>query len=126
MRNLNDLNEYRAIDWEMRAVGAVGDARGGCFIIKYSKPHQPFETPSTLRVMAASGGGWDHISVSLADRCPTWEEMEYVRKLFAKPNEVWLQFGVPSKDHINVHPHCLHWWRPLHREVRLPPTAMVA
>jgi hypothetical protein len=118
MRNLNDLNQYRAIDWELRAVGAVGDANGGCFLIERNGVE--------LRIMAASGGGWDHISVSTAERCPTWMEMEYVRKLFAKPNEVWLQFGVPSKDHINVHAHCLHWWRPLHREVRLPPSAMVA
>lgn len=117
MRNLNDLNQHRAVDWELRAMGAVGDANGGCFLLDCHGIQ--------LAVMASSGGGWDHISVSTPQRCPTWLEMEHARKLFAKPHEVWMQFGVPTKDHINCHPYCLHWWRPLHREVRLPPSEFV-
>lgn len=117
MRNLNELHEFRRIDWELRAHGIVGDAFGGCFCV----PYEGVE----LRVIASAGGGWDHISISLEYRCPTWEEMEHVRKLFALPHEVWQQFGLPETDHINCHPFCLHWWRPMHRTVKLPPPVFV-
>lgn len=117
VRNLNELNEYRRTEWELRAYGAMGDARNGCFFVA--------DGTASLRVIASAGGGWDHLSVSTELRCPTWGEMEYVRQLFTGPREVWLQFGVPAAAHINCHPYCLHWWRHQHREVRLPPSIMV-
>lgn len=117
MRNLNQLDTYRDLEWEYRMSGTHGDDRGGCFKV----PCNGVE----LRIVASSGGGWDHISISLAERCPTWEEMEHVRKLFAKPYETWVQFGLPDKEHINCHPYCLHWWRPLKHVVKLPPSEFV-
>jgi predicted signal transduction protein with EAL and GGDEF domain len=45
--------------------------------------------------------------------------------MFTKPAEVWVQFGLPARKHINCHPYCLHWWRHQHREMRLPPSYMV-
>lgn len=65
-----------------------------------------------LRVIVSAGGGWDHVSVSLPTRCPTWEEMSYVKKLFFHPDETVMQLHVPEQQHINCHPHCLHLWRP--------------
>lgn len=117
MKNLHELNGYRRCDWELRANGTVGDSKNGCFVVPLNG--------AELAVIATSGGGWDHISVSTAARCPTWEEMEHIRKLFGLPHETWLQFGVPESEHINCHPYCLHWWRPQHREVKLPPPEFV-
>lgn len=135
MRNLNELNEFRNTTFELGAIGALGGERAGYFELPYSAPSQDPptfkrvlvvpKTTSVLRVLASAGMGWDHLSVSLPDRTPTWEEMEHVRQLFAKPAEVWYQFGVPAKQHVNFHPYCLHWWRHQHREVRLPPSIMV-
>mgnify|MGYP001604299337 CR=1 FL=1 len=124
MIDLNELNRYRDCAWELEAVGVIGDSKGGCFKIPYERLRRPFEA-SQLRVMASSGGGWDHISVSLADRCPTWDELEYVRRLFAKSSETWMQLHVPEREHVNFHPHCLHLWRPLHKEIPKPPSNMV-
>lgn len=117
MRPLKELMQYRRVDWELRIGNAVLADQGGMFCV------QAGETP--LKVMASTGGGWDHISVSTPERTPTWEEMELVRKLFALPHETWVQFGLPERLHINVHPHCLHWWRKQHRDVLLPPASMV-
>lgn len=117
MRNLNELNEFRRVDWELRAVGAMGDKSAGCFVV----PCDGVE----LAVMASTGKGWDHLSISVKDRCPTWGEMEHVRKLFSKSHEIYFQVGVPAKDHINNHPYCLHWWRRQNREIQLPPSIMV-
>lgn len=65
-----------------------------------------------LRVIASAGQGWDHVSVSLPNRCPTWEEMDTVKNLFFKEDEVVMQLHVNGKAKVNLHPYCLHLWRP--------------
>lgn len=65
-----------------------------------------------LNVISSTGLGWDHVSVSLPNRCPTWEEMEFIRGLFFRDDETVMQLSVPRSDHISLHPYCLHWWRP--------------
>lgn len=118
MRDLFELNCYRRCDHEYAAYGSLGDRGHGCFEI--ASPGG-----AVLTVIATNGGRWDHISVSTPTRCPTWDEMEHVRKIFGKPHEVWVQFGVPAKQHVNNHAYCLHWWRDQRRETRLPPQGFV-
>lgn len=79
----------------------------------------------TLRVIASDGMGWDHVSVSLPNRCPTWEGTEHIRKLFFRDDETVMQLGVPDSDHINFHKFCLHWWRPQQAEIPRPPAILV-
>lgn len=66
-------------------------------------------------------GEWEHVSVSLADRCPTWEEMCAVKDLFWMPEECVLQFHPPQSAYVNNMPFCLHLWKPLHA-IELPPS----
>jgi hypothetical protein len=68
---------------------------------------------------------WEHVSVHVDGRCPTWEEMEEVRDWFWVENETVVQFSVPRKDHINVHPHTLHMWRVIEGEFPRPPDLAV-
>ena len=91
---------------------------GGAFSI-------PFEGRK-LYVIASSGLGWDHVSVSLQQRCPNWREMSFIKDLFWNESEVVMQLHVAKKDHINLHPYCLHLWKPLDQEIPLPPGFMVA
>jgi hypothetical protein len=79
-----------------------------------------------LRVVASSGLGWDHVSVSRKNRCPNWYELEQIKRLFFADDEVAMQLHVPSKDHLSLHPHCLHLWRPQEVAIPLPPSGMVA
>lgn len=65
-----------------------------------------------LAVIASDGGGWDHVSVSLPGRCPTWDEMCHVKDLFFATDEWVMQLHPPRKDNINCHPYSLHLWRP--------------
>lgn len=65
-----------------------------------------------LRIIVSDGMGWDHVSVSLATRCPTWEEMAAVKELVFRDDEVVMQLHPAKKDHVNYHPFCLHLWRP--------------
>lgn len=78
-----------------------------------------------MHVIATSGEGWDHISVSRADRVPDYYEMKYIAELFLKSGEVAMQLYVPSKDHVNIHNNCLHWFRPTKKEIPLPPKEFV-
>jgi len=79
-----------------------------------------------LTVISSDQGGWDHVSVSLKHRTPTWAEMEYVRGLFFRDDETVMQLSVPRDETINVHPNCLHLWRPNDgREIPRPPAIFV-
>lgn len=78
-----------------------------------------------LRIIASWGMGWDHVSVSREDRCPRWDEMEYVRTLFFDENEWVMQLSAPRNKHINIHTKCLHLWRPQNELIPVPPNWMV-
>lgn len=86
----------------------------------------PERNGRVLRVIASAGEGWDHVSVSLPDRTPTWAEMEHVKRLFFKDDETAMQLHVPPAEHINCHPHCLHLWRPHDVAIPRPPAIFVA
>ena len=99
-------------------MGDIGDHTCGVFLI-------PFRS-SLLTVIASAAEGWDHVSVSLASRCPNWEEMEFVKRAFFRDDEWAMQLHAPPSRHINAMPSCLHIWRPMKAEIPQPPAWMVA
>ncbi len=121
MRDLHELDAYRITDKD-RLWFTQGDAGDGNLGM--------FEVPSctdrgVLRVIASNGDGWDHVSVSRKNRCPNWPEMSQIAAMFFRDNETAMQLHVPASDHVNNHPHCLHWWRPHGVEVPRPPAIMI-
>lgn len=121
MRNLYDpeVNRYRCRGADVIAFfGSTGDEETGFFMIPSKIDRQP------LTVIASRGDGWDHVSVSRRTRVPNWDEMSQIHALFF-PGEEAMQLHVPASDHINVHPYCLHLWRPIHEAVPRPPSWMV-
>jgi hypothetical protein len=78
-----------------------------------------------LAIMFSNGEGWEHVSVSTPDRCPTWDELEKVKRRFWAPEDTVMQLHVPPAEHRNVHPYCLHLWRPTALEIPRPPAWMV-
>ncbi len=82
----------------------------------------------TLRIIMSTGLGWDHVSVSPADleRTPTWDEMNWVKQQFFEDEEAVMQLHTPASDYRNLHPYCLHLWRPQREAIPLPPGIMVA
>lgn len=78
-----------------------------------------------LRVIASWNGGWDHVSVSRPNRCPTWNEMDEVKRLFFRPEEVVMQLHPAEADYINRHPFTLHLWRPHDQAIPQPPKWMI-
>lgn len=114
------VNEYRSFDAEIiDHYGWAGDDTCGVFLVP-----SPIDKAG-MRVVASSGEGWDHVSVSRRNRCPNWNEMEYIKRMFFKDDEAAMQIHVPPSDHINLHPYCLHLWRPLDADIPRPPGWMV-
>lgn len=80
---------------------------------------------SVLSAMSSDGRGWEHVSVSLQQRCPTWEEMCYVKALFWDDEDTVVQFHPPKSQYVNNHNYCLHLWRPLGVTIPVPPSDLV-
>lgn len=78
-----------------------------------------------IHIIASDQDGWEHVSVSCENRCPTWEEMDYVKNLFWYETETVMQLHVPKTEHINRHNYCLHLWRPINKTIPKPPAIMV-
>ncbi len=103
MRNLVLLDKYRVRTAEVRRhFGWYGDGTCGMFSVP-----SPIDS-GELKIIASCGGGWEHVSVSRKNRCPNWPEMSFVKGLFFKEDETVMQLHVPSSEHVNDHPNCLH------------------
>ena len=71
------------------------------------------------------GMGWEHLSVSTRKRCPTWDEMCFFKDLFWESRETVIQYHPGQQIKVNIHPYCLHLWRPTTQEIPMPPISMV-
>lgn len=132
MRQLtNDLARFRhtQIDPDPRSI------QGGYLI-----PHPSIQGYFYF-CLATNGEGWEHVSISLKkrglnnsknrgsmadiERTPTWAEMCWVKKHFWQDDEVVIQIHPAAKDHVSMHPFCLHLWRPTDQVIPLPDPIMV-
>jgi hypothetical protein len=92
---------------------------GLCGYIKINPENKLFH------IIFSFGGGWEHVSVSLKNRTPTWNEMCVVKDIFWRYDETVIQYHPAEKDYKNIHPYCLHMWRPIDIEIPKPPLSMV-
>ena len=95
-----DIEKYRQTTGIMAS--AISDGNNGAFNIPYPN-NKKTQTQDTLFVVASDGGGWDHVSVSLLGRCPTWNEMSHVKNLFWDAEETVVQYHPPASKYINYH-----------------------
>lgn len=108
--------------WRLKN-GALGSDKSfgnnGCFIIRSLK------LPKPVTIIASNKMGWEHVSASLPDRCPTWEEVCIIKDIFWDKDDVVLQYHPAESDYVNNHRNTLHLWRPTNAEVPTPPKIMV-
>ena len=96
----------------------------------YGKFYVPGPCGRVLTIVAsgaqyADAQGWEHVSVSLPNRCPNWPEMCFVKDLFWDENEVVVQFHPAKNNYVNNHAFCLHLWKDTQEDFRLPPSELV-
>ncbi len=102
-------------------VGEIGDDTNGAIVA--TGP-----CGADLAMLFSDGEGWEHVSVSVADRLksgrprrlPNWDEMCYARSLFWEPNDTVLQFHPAQDEHVDRFP-VLHLWRQAGLNHVLPP-----
>lgn len=92
----------------------------GIFIV----PHNSGELKVIVSA-ACPGAPWDHVSVSMKNRCPNWLEMCKIKNMFFDKEEAAMQIHPPASEYIDCHPNCLHIWKPSEAEIPLPPSIMV-
>lgn len=119
--------KYRVRTGKMATDSA--DGNNGLFFIPLRK-FGILRPNLVLRVVASDGGlpgecRWEHVSVSLPDRCPTWGEMCLVKGLFWSLDSVVVQYHPAESDYVNMHQYCLHLWRPVGVDLPCPPPIMV-
>ena len=108
--------KFRVHDGQMASNAAFGN--NGAFILK-------LKHGQTLFAIASDQWGWEHVSVSRRDRCPTWDEMCQVKALFWDGDDCVIQYHPPESEYVNNHPNCLHLWRKVDAAFPLPPSIMV-
>lgn len=86
---------------------------------------KPKGVTQRVKVIASTGLGWEHVSVSREDRCPTWEEMCEVKAFFWDAEDCVIEYHPPETEYVNVHKNCLHLWRPIGIELPIPPNYLV-
>ena len=114
MRELKDIkSNHRLL--------VIREGRDG---IQASYSH-PLYKPDAMPIIASWGGGWEHVSVSLARRCPTWEEMCAIKDIFWREDECVVQYHPPKSEYVDCHPYCLHLWKKIGHEFETPPSIFV-
>ena len=115
-----DLEKWRMRHGPFGSDSSLGNT--GAFEIPFLKS----SSGGLLRVISSDGGmGWEHVSVSLADRIPTWEEMCFVKDIFWDEEETVVQYHPARSKSINFHPYCLHLWKKNGKEYELPPEMLI-
>jgi len=103
----------------LQVIRSGEDGGMGCMALDYKRPSK------MAMVQWSTGGGWDHVSVSWSNRCPTWDEMCLVKKTFFYPEEVCVEYHPPESEYVNNFPFCLHLWRYQQPGMPMPPSWMV-
>lgn len=93
------------------------DGMGGKYYDKY--------TGKWLNFIFSYQMGWEHLSVSMPSRTPTWEQMCIMKDIFWNKNEACVEYHPREEDYVNNHKHCLHIWRPTHEPLPTPPSILV-
>lgn len=79
---------------------------------------------AAFMMFGSSEDGWEHVSVSHSNRCPTWDEMCMAKDVFWRDDEACYELHPVREVYINMHKYCLHIWRPKDGKMILPPDAV--
>lgn len=56
------------------------------------------------------GKRWLHVSLSRANRLPSYEDLAHVKRVFVGEDRFAVQVFAPKAQHVNLHAYCLHLW----------------
>lgn len=114
MKNIEEIKKTPNLFIEAET---KNDGMGGKYYDKY--------TGKWLNFIFSYQMGWEHLSVSMPSRTPTWEQMCIMKDIFWNKNEACVEYHPREEDYVNNHKHCLHIWRPTHEPLPIPPSILV-
>lgn len=56
------------------------------------------------------GKRWVHLSCSRRKKEPSYYDLCEAKEQFLGPDSLAMLLFVPTDEHVNIHPHCLHLW----------------
>lgn len=71
--------------------------------------------------MFSYSGGWEHLSISKPTQTPSWDDMCAAKNMFWDEDECCVEYHPAKKDYVNLHPYCLHIWKPINETLPTPP-----
>lgn len=114
MKNIEEIKKTPNLFIEAET---KNDGMGGKYYDKY--------TGKWLNFIFSYQMGWEHLSVSMPSRTPTWGQMCIMKDIFWNKNEACVEYHPREEDYVNNHKHCLHIWRPTHETLPTPPSILV-
>lgn len=114
MRSLEEIRNTRNLFIEAEA---PNDGMGGYYYDSINNKR--------LNFIFSYQMGWEHLSVSMPSRTPSWEQMCKMKDIFWREDEACVQYHPKKEDYVNMHQHCLHIWRPTEEALPIPPHILV-
>jgi|SRR6478735_8611915 len=115
-------NQFRITEGQLGSDNSIG--KQGAFSIPYNDTSSP-----RFLVICADGMGWEHVSISAHNtneqRCPTWDEMCFIKNLFWDEEDCVIQFHPPKSEYVNRSIYVLHLWRESGKNLQTPPKFLV-
>lgn len=117
--------KYRIKSGLLATDKSIGNS--GAFSVKSLKFTRPILCIASDGAVPGQSQAWEHVSISVqgANRCPTWDEMAFIKRLFWDAEDTVIQFHPPESQYVNLHPYTLHLWRPVGVVLPLPDPRMV-
>lgn len=121
-KDLSNIERYRNTTHSL--LSTEKGSRFGMFIIPYRNRELAVVVAPDLYI-SGKKNEWEHVSVSLPNRCPNWEEMSFIKDLFFDEEDTVVQYHPKKSQHVNIHPYCLHLWGWNGGEFPCPPSILV-
>lgn len=124
MRNIDEIKQTSGMVIKKEGKDGFG---GTVFPIEYKNGKVKIvkDIDKALHFMFSWGCGFEHLSVSTPIQCPTWEQMCKMKDIFWREDEVCMQLHPKKEDYVNCMDYCLHIWRPIDKDIPMPPSIMV-
>lgn len=121
MKNIKDIKNTSGL----KIIAEGEDGFAGIIYTKVSYKNGKPKFENELFFIFSTGCSFEHLSVSTLSRCPTWEEMCYMKDVFWNDDEVCMQLHPKKEEYVNNHDYCLHIWKPINQEIPTPPSVLI-
>lgn len=99
--------------------------RGKGDTVAFGGYYMDIESDKKLNFIFSVQMGWEHLSVSMPNKTPSWEQMCRMKDIFWGEEECCVQYHPKKSEYVNCHPHCLHIWKRNDGEYLTPPSLLV-